>query len=466
LQNIEFELSLHLKIFFYKSTTMLIEFSIENYLSFKDLTTLSMVAAKSFKEHQESHVIETDSNFNLLKSSVIYGNNASGKSNFLEAMGFMKQTVLNSFRDALMDNSERKFPLEKFALNTQTEKETSYFEISFFHKGTKYRYGFEIDYDKIVAEWLFHTTSKEVYLFKRELQKIEINKSAFKEGLGKEDDVKENVLFLSLLATLGKETSTSIVDWFKKFNFVNGIHDRGHKRYTIDKLKADKQFFNWALHFVKYLEIANLSTTEEDVSEIDFENLREKERDEEIINLLTSIQKIQSKQPKRDQLITFHRKYDDNNVLVDTVPFNFDKQESEGTKKLLYLLGPWYDTLQNGKVLIIDELDSRLHSHLTLRLIDFFHRFNKSNAQLICAVHDISLLNKETFRRDQIWFVEKNQFGASELVSLGDFKTDKVRNKSAFDKNYGEGKYGAIPYFDTDHKLEELLYGKREAEQV
>jgi AAA15 family ATPase/GTPase len=383
---------------------MLIEFSIENYLSFKDLTTLSMVAAKSFKEHQDSHVIETDSNFNLLKSSVIYGNNASGKSNFLEAMGFMKQTVLNSFRDALMDNSERKFPLEKFALNTRTERETSYFEISFIHRGTKYRYGFEIDYDKIVAEWLFHTTSKEVYLFKRELQKIEINKSAFKEGLGKEDDVKENVLFLSLLATLGKETSTSIVDWFKKFNFVNGIHDRGHKRYTIDKLKADKQFFNWALHFVKYLEIANLSTTEEDVSEIDFENLREKERDEEIINLLTSIQKIQSKQPKRDQLITFHRKYDDNNVLVDTVPFNFDKQESEGTKKLLYLLGPWYDTLQNGKVLIIDELDSRLHTHLTLRLIDFFHRFNKSNAQLICAVHDISLLNKK--------LLEETKFGS------------------------------------------------------
>jgi len=328
---------------------MLIEFSIENFLSFKDLTTLSMVVAKSFKEHQDSHLIRTGGNLNLLKTAVIYGNNASGKSNLLEAMGFMKQTVLNSFRDALMENNERKFPLEKFALNTQSEKETSFFEISFIHKETKYRYGFEIDYDKIVSEWLFHTTSKEVYLFKRDLQNIEINKSAFKEGLGKEEDVKENVLFLSLLATLGKEISTNIVDWFKKFNFVNGIHDRGHKRYTIDKLKSDKQFFNWALHFVKYLEIANLSTTEEDVNGIDLDILREKEKDEELINLLTSIQKIQSKQPKRDQLITFHRKYDENNVLVDTVPFNFDKQESEGTKKILYLLGPWYDTLQNGK---------------------------------------------------------------------------------------------------------------------
>jgi len=147
-------------------------------------------------------------------------------------------------------------------------------------------------------------------------------------------------------------------------------------------------------------------------------------------------------------------------VLVDTVAFNFDKQESEGTKKLLYLLGPWYDTLQNGKVLLVDELDSRLHSHLTLKLIDFFHSSNKNKAQLICAVHDISLLNKDIFRRDQIWFIDKNQFGASELISLGDFKTDKVRNKSAFDKNYLQGKYGAIPYFDSNEKLNQLLYGE------
>ncbi len=439
---------------------MIIEFKVENFLSFKDLTTLSMVTARSFKEHKDTHTIIIDSKLSLLKSAVIYGNNASGKSNLLQAMDFMKEIILNSFRDALLENSDRKFPLEKFALSSKSEQESSFFELSFFNNGTKYRYGFEIDYDKVVAEWLYHTTSKEVYLFKRDLQNIEVNKSAFKEGLGKEDDVKENVLFISVLATLGKETSSSIVEWFKKFNIINGIHDRGHKRYTIDKLKSDKNFLHWVLHFIKYLEISNLTTTEEDVNEIDIETLREKENDEDLINLLTSIHKIKSRQTKRDQLITYHRKYDENNILIDTISFNFDKQESEGTKKLLYLLGPWYDTLKNGKVLIIDELDSRLHSHLTLRLIDFFHKSNLNQAQLICAVHDISLLNKETFRRDQIWFVEKNQFGASELISLADFKTDTVRNKSAFDKNYLEGKYGAVPYFDVDVKLNQLLYGE------
>ena len=438
---------------------MIIEFSVENYLSFKDLTILSMVAAKSFKEYNDTHIIEIDNRLSILKTAILYGNNASGKSNLLEAVSFMKATVLNSFRDALMDNNERKFPLKKFILSSETENKSSFFEISFIHNSIKYRYGFEIDYDKIVAEWLFHTTSKEVYLFKRDFQKIEINRYAFKEALGKENDVKENVLFLSLLATLGKEISSGIVDWFQKINIINGIHDRGHKRYTIDKLKSDKIFFNWVLHFIKYLEISSLSTTEEEVNEIDLDTLKEKEKDEEIIDLLTSIQKIQSKQLKRDQLMTYHRKYDGNNILIDTVEFNFDKQESEGTKKLLYLLGPWYDTLQNGKVLIVDELDSRLHSHLTIKLIGFFHLLNKNKAQLISAVHDISLLNKETFRRDQIWFVEKNQFGASELISLGDFKTNKVRNKSAFDKNYLDGKYGGVPYFNEDNKLNKLIYG-------
>src|SRR5690606_22858979 len=107
----------------------------------------------------------------------------------------------------------------------------------------------------------------------------------------------------------------------------------------------------------------------------------------------------------------------------------------------------------------VDELDSRVHGHLTLRLIDFCHKYNKNEAQLICAVYDISLLNKETFRRDQIWFIEKNQFGASQLFSLADLNTDKVRNKSAFDKNYLEGKYGAIPYFEIVFLDKDIGFG-------
>ncbi|GAB3347781.1 ATP-binding protein [Arachidicoccus ginsenosidivorans] len=442
---------------------MLIEFNVENFLSFKDLTTLSMVAAKSFKEHELSNLIQPEKvDFRLLKSTIIYGNNASGKSNLLEAMGFMKSMVLNSFKEALNGNKDKKFPLKKFALNSKSEKESSFFEILFIQNGTRYRYGFELDYDSVVAEWLFHTTSKEVYLFRRDGQKFEINKSAFKEGLGKEEDVKENVLFLSFLSFYEKSNiSNRIIAWFDDFNFVNGVHDGGHKRYTLEKLSSDKQFFNWALHFLKFLEISNISN-DRALKELELKKNQGKDDGELVNKILSNFHTLTSS----EKLVTYHRKFDEHNVLVDTVPFNFDLQESEGTKKLLYLLGPCYDTLRNGRILVVDELDSRFHPHLTLRLLNLFHFFNLNGAQLICAVHDISLLNKDTFRRDQIWFVEKNQFGATQLYSLGDFKTDKVRNKTAFDKNYMEGKYGAVPYFEKDEQLKKMLYEKREAGEV
>lgn len=439
---------------------MLLEFSIENFLSFKNLNTLSMLAAKPFKEHLDTNTIPLDSNTNLLKTAVIYGDNSSGKSNFLRAMSFMKRIVINSFRDALLDTNDKKFPLIKFALNSESEKESSFFEITFIQNQIRYRYGFELDYDKIVAEWLYHTTTKEVYLFKRDNQEIEINKNSFKEGLGKEGQLRENVLFLTLIAQLNGEISSNIIIWFKKFNYINGIQDMTHKNYTISRLKNDQAFYNWVLHFIKYLEISNLATTSEAQNNLDIDLIKQKQKDAEIINFLDMFQKIQEKNPVKERLLTYHRKYDKDNILIDTIPFNFDTQESEGTKKIIYLLGPWYDSLKNGKVLVVDELDSRLHPFLTLRLIDFFHKHNYRNAQLIFATHEISLLNKDLFRRDQIWFIEKDQFGISGIFSLGDFKTEKVRKKSAFDRNYLSGRYGAVPYFETDNKLIDLLYGK------
>ncbi len=427
---------------------MILEFSVENFLSIKGLTTLSMVGVKSFKEWEETNTQLIDKDLKVLKSAVIYGNNASGKSNFLNAIGFMKSVVLNSFRDAISEETNRKIPLSKFLLSTETENNPSYFEIVFSCEERKYRYGFEILEDVIESEWLYYTESRETPLFTRNKQNFEINKSSFEEGIGLEKRTKDNVLFLSLIAQLNGDISNKIIDWFKNLNLISGIHDRSYKRYTIDKLKEDKDFLKWLSDFISFLEITQLSTTEEEVEDIDLETLKKKGKDEEIINFLSSLQKLQSKQPRRDRIITWHRKFDKNNLLVDSVPFSFDTDESEGTKKLIYLLGPWYDSLKNGKVLVVDELDSRLHSRLTLKLVEYFHKHNKNNSQLIFAVHDTSILNREVFRRDQIWFIDKDQFGVSNLYSLADFSTEKVRKKSAFNKNYLEGKYGAIPLID------------------
>jgi AAA15 family ATPase/GTPase len=424
---------------------MILEFSVENFLSIKNLSTLSMIGAKSFKEHENTNSIQIDTNLKVLKSAVIYGSNASGKSNFLNAIGFMKSVVLNSFKDAISEESSRKIALNKFLLSSETDNKPSYFEVVFSCEDKKFRYGFEISEEIIESEWLYYTDSRETPLFTREGQKFDINKSSFSEGLGLEKRTRENVLFLSLVAQLNGEVASKIIKWFKNLNLISGIHDRSYKRYTIDRLKSDNNFLKWLSDFINFLEITKLSTEEEEVEDIDLETLKKKEKDEEIINLFSSLQKIQSKQPRRDRIITWHRKFDENNLLIDSIPFSFDSDESEGTKKLIYLLGPWYDSLKNGKILVVDELDSRLHSKLTLKLVEYFHRHNTNNAQLIFAVHDTSILNKEVFRRDQIWFIDKDQFGVSNLYSLADFSSEQVRNKSAFDKNYLEGKYGAIP---------------------
>jgi hypothetical protein len=157
---------------------------------------------------------------------------------------------------------------------------------------------------------------------------------------------------------------------------------------------------------------------------------------------------LQNQSGEIDKIVTWHNKYDTNNKIVDKVPFDFNTQESEGTKKIINLLGPIYDALSNGYILVVDELDSRLHPLLTIMIVRFFHEHNFNNAQLIFASHDTNLLKKEFFRRDQIWFTEKNECGETDLYSLIEYKDTHVRKDASFDKNYLNGRYGAIPFLD------------------
>jgi AAA15 family ATPase/GTPase len=215
-------------------------------------------------------------------------------------------------------------------------------------------------------------------------------------------------------------------------------------------LKEDDGFKKWISLIIKTLEISNITVEETSLHKNEIADADKNAEKLKLNNLQNHSKKI--------QISTWHQKYDKNNLLTDTIPFDFDLQESEGTKKFIYLLGPWYDSLKNAKVLIIDELDSRLHTHLTKKLIELFQKYNKNNAQLIFTSHDVSLLDKDLFRRDQIWFTEKNQFGESKLYSLADFKTENVRKTSSFFRNYLNGKYGAISFFEIDEHLTQLLY--------
>jgi AAA15 family ATPase/GTPase len=434
---------------------MIIQFSVTNFLSFKDTATLNLSAVPSFEEHADTQLIKINESNNLLRASAIFGANASGKSNFIKAVSFMKAFIKFSFSNALQDNDE--INIKPFSLNTKTENEPSEFEMIFSIDEIIYRYGFVASKNEIIEEYLYNTKERETLLFERDYQKIKINKSSFAEGNSFTKNARPNVLFLSLVAQLNGEVSNSIIHWFNNLNTISGIQDKSYKKFTIDKLGSDKTFRKWVGGFVKFLEIEKISSEESTNDAI----VIPKSDDEHINSLLEAINE-KNKEKKTRMLVTWHRKYDENNLMVDTIPFVLQNQESEGTKKFIYLLGPWYDTIVNNKVLIIDELDSRLHTLLTRKLIEYFSLHKESTGQIIFALHDTNLLDKDIFRRDQVWFVEKDQYGASDLYSLADYKSVRVRASTNFEKHYIEGKYGAIPYFGDLSKLNDLINVKEE----
>ncbi len=401
---------------------MLIEFKIKNFLSFKNEATFLMTRVNSFKEHLDTNVFKTDKEFELLKTAAIYGSNGSGKSNFIKAMAAMNNIIFNSFSNSLKKDEESPVLDYSFKLNSKSEKAATMFEVSFLLKSIIYRYGFEINKGEIKKEWLYRKNEREVNLFVRKGKKFEINKESFLEGEKYKDDVNSNVLLLSHLAQNNQKISRLVLGLFSNVNVISGLYDLNYNKYTANLLGTEPKFKKWASYALKYLEITNVEAGE-----------------------------------KEGEILTYHNKYDENNLLIDSIAFNA-KMESDGTKKLINTLGPIYDTLREGRVLFIDEFDSKLHPNLSKKLIELFHKCNRRGAQLIFSAHDSNLLDKDIFRRDQIWFVEKDQFGASTLYSLSEFDAKTVRNTSDFDKKYLANVFGAAETIELNKTLTDLLY--------
>ncbi|EKF55237.1 abortive infection protein [Galbibacter marinus] len=401
---------------------MLIEFKFSNFLSYKDEARLLMTTVKSFKEHRDTHIVKTNKNFELLKTATIYGKNGGGKSNFISAMGFMKKIIHNSFADSLKKEEDRGRRDYYFKLSEGTENSPSSFEVSFIiENDTLYRYGFQIKGYEIVKEWLFKKVDTETPLFERNVKDFKINSSSFPEGNKYKKDVNTNVLFLSHLAQNNTKVASVVFKWFRNLNVVSGLNDSHYKNVTKNLLSEVPEFKPWLSLAIRFLEISNIKTS------------------------------------KDKSIITYHNKFDQNDVIVDSVAFDFEREESQGTKKLIYLLGAVYDTLMFGKILVIDEIDSKLHPNLTKKLLELFHKLNIRNAQFIFTAHDSVLLDKDLFRRDQIWFVDRNKFGASELYSMSEFNASVVRNSSDFRKKYLDSVFGAAETLDITDELIKLM---------
>jgi len=431
---------------------MLIQFSVGNILSFSEIVKFSMMGVPSVKEFENvNSFADPTQKFKLLKSAAIYGANASGKSNLIHSISIMKSFVLNSFRDALLEKNNKILSITKFLLKKKYEEKPSFFEIVFIHKNKRYRYGFEVSDGIIESEWLFFVnTNKEIKLFFREKKKIYVNNRSFKEGAGLENKTRENVLFLTVVAQLNGERSSKVIDWFKKIKIASGLNDFGHGSFTLSKYKTDGKFKKWAQSIFDSLDIVELSTKKEILPTLNSELIQKGGKKSMLSKkMVSALQEIQNEIGEIDRIITWHNKYNTDSAIIEKVPFDFNTQESEGTKKIINFLGPIYDALSNGYVLVVDELDSRLHPLLTIMIVRFFHEYNVNNAQLVFASHDTNLLKKEYFRRDQIWFTEKNEYGETDLYSLIEYKEAHVRKDASFDKNYLKGRYGATPFLDN-----------------
>ena len=381
---------------------MLIQFSVANHLSFKETVTFSMIAAK-IKEHMDSHVFSIDKKLNLLKSSVIYGANASGKSNLFQSMNFMRRLVINSSKDTQVTDPIDVMP---FLFSTATENEPSLFEIIFIHNNKKYRYGFQVDRKRVYKEWLYFVPKvKESLLFNREEDIIELG-TYFKEGKDLTDKTRPNALFLSVVAQFNGTIAKEILNWFIKFGVISGIDDDSFLYFTLNYMKKH----DFKKEIMKLLKKADLSIDNIESIEMKLKSnelvpsnvpVKIKERIERINKVIMNEIMMNNKDEIIVQKInTFHKKYDSNNNNISLTELDL-KQESAGTQKYFALCGPIYDSLQKGNILVIDELDSRLHPLLTRAIIELFNskETNPNNAQLIFASHDTSFLDRRLFRR-------------------------------------------------------------------
>jgi len=436
---------------------MLIEFSVANYRSFRDEVTFSMVASP-LKSHEgevdERNLFAAPGNVNLLTSGVIYGANASGKSNFISAIQFMRQFVINS------SNSTDKtggIDVEPFRLSTETETKPSFFEIVFISGKRHYRYGFEVTGEQVEAEWLYVTPKvRESMLFERTLSKVDLGGKLESEGRDLAERTRPNALFLTVAAQFNSKVAQQVLGWFRSLELRIGMFPSNEvmRMFTVGQFTNEDS----AAGIKEFVSRLDLGIEDILIEKEHLENLFElpplpedaPERLPELYSALESVRDVLVEFDEFNEALpstvrTVHRKVDVDGRPVTPELFDLDKHESEGTKKLFALSGPLVDTLKNGKVFIIDELDARLHPLLTQQLIKLFSdpEENSQCAQLVFTTQDTNLLDHQLLRRDQIWFTEKDHLGSSYLYSLVEFKID---NDAPFERDYIRGRYGAIPY--------------------
>lgn len=417
---------------------MLIMFRVRNFASFKDEVILDLRAV-SYKD-MKSHVLENDKN-KVVKTLAIYGKNASGKSNLISALYYFESFVYNQFFDAGIREDEVDFgdrmPNVKrstFKLSEQTTHDSE-FEILFSYNNQTFQYGFVIhdipDEKKysIKEEWLL-VDDKTV--FDRKQDSIEFGKKYEKE-LKNIDKQRSDRLYIGVLDYFAEGEVKKIVDNFKyylkyKFNVHFELIFEGSVKGLVSGISFSKRIVEdeeYRKTIEKFIKVADVGITGLSIEE----NNDEKTKDRHPF-----------------EVKTIHDVYDENGNVVRQEKFELN-MESSGTNRYFSFIQYILNIIEEGGVFIVDEMSARLHPILTKFIVDLFQGKMNKEAQLIFTTHDISLMNRKQFRRDEIAFVEKNNMGASGIYTLADIK---ARSDASFAKDYMAGKYGAIPVFPDD----------------
>lgn len=427
---------------------MLVKFSLRNYKVFREKVELSLIASNYDKDTNEANVFEVPKfGLRLLKSAVVYGANASGKSKLINALNFMRIFIKDSFKDKQKGDI---IPVEPFLLSTLSDSEPSEFEVTFIYENILYRYGFEVTQREVVSEWLYYRpNTKEIELFYRDRQAIDVHRQSFSKSVNqyvKDKSIRENALLLSAIAAnYNDEHSGKVLAWFGDVGMISGLQESGYKGFTYDQMdKPDSDFKRRMLNLLK---MADLGIQEVIVEKVEGfpDNFPEALKD-------LMQERIKDNKLALVNVQTAHPKYNEANQVIGNVLLSMNEDESSGTQKFFALTGPILDSLEEGSVFVADELDAKMHPNLVCEIVQLFHSpaTNPKNAQLIFNTHDTNLLSADMFRRDQIWFTEKDRYGAATLFSLADFK---VRSGENFERNYVRGKYGAIPYLGDFSRL-------------
>jgi uncharacterized protein len=405
---------------------MLIEFAIANFRSIRDEQRLSLVAG-SGGEHGDTNTLTPDmassgKPLRLLRSAAIYGPNAAGKSNLLRAMQTMRRIVLTSQQELAA------LPVVPFRFDGTSQREPTLFEVVILLDGVRYQYGFSATADRVHDEWLFaFPKGRAQRWFERSIaDKPNVQQFSFGDNLNGDKEVwrratRHNSLFLTTASSLNSAQLLPIYHWFER-NFVNLGLDQHYPMTSITKI-GDGAAGQPLLDFLRAADLA-------------VEAIRLKE--EQTPNL-GAVERVFSSL-RIDNVRLVHQSADGAEVELGLA------DESEGTQKMFAFAGPWLDALAAGRTLAVDELHDNLHPLLVRYLVELFHspKTNPKGAQLIFTTHETSILSQDIFRRDQIWFCERDEHQATRLFPLTDFHPRKGLEN--LERSYLSGRYGALPY--------------------